>query len=210
MAKHAGLSNNPCPHTNAEPLLVSTQYSCSCNSQIKCFWTRVDMEICSYFGMWNSCPKFVRICNLQFVYIYNSLCLKKLEEHLFWFHSFACGVESDATKILIQLLQSPLSVKCIVTGVCFHSKQCSALPTVWAWFVPFLKQTHAHCSLRQQTLWARIKFRSMENHILSFWFILTTRKLNSVTWQYRCKLRIEKHVEGSAGDLISFWWIVTA
>jgi hypothetical protein len=143
--------------------------------------------------MWNSSTKFVRIFKLQSVYTCNSLCLKKLDGHLFWCHSFACGVESDATKILIQLLQSPLNVKRIVNEACFHSKQCSALSVVWACFVSFFKQTstHMHSPLRQQTLWARIEFRSMKNQMLPFWFILTTWKLNSVTWQHRYKWRIK-------------------
>jgi hypothetical protein len=58
-----------CAHINAELLLVSTQYSFSYNSQIKCFWTHVDTDIFSYFGMQNSSPKFVRTFQLQPVYI---------------------------------------------------------------------------------------------------------------------------------------------
>jgi hypothetical protein len=38
------VTNNPCPHINAELLLVSTQYSFSHNSQINCFRTRVHMD----------------------------------------------------------------------------------------------------------------------------------------------------------------------
>jgi hypothetical protein len=36
MRAYQTVTNNPCPHINAEPLLVSTQYSFSYNSQIKC------------------------------------------------------------------------------------------------------------------------------------------------------------------------------
>jgi hypothetical protein len=42
------------------------------NSQIKCFWTHVDMDIFSCFGMWNSCPKFVRTFQLHPVCVYIS------------------------------------------------------------------------------------------------------------------------------------------
>jgi hypothetical protein len=54
MRAYQTVTNNPCPHNNAELLLLSTQYSYSNNSQIKCFWTRVDMDICCCFGIWNS------------------------------------------------------------------------------------------------------------------------------------------------------------
>jgi hypothetical protein len=38
------------------------------DSQIKCFWTHVDMDIFSCFGTWNSCPKFVPTFQLHSVY----------------------------------------------------------------------------------------------------------------------------------------------
>jgi hypothetical protein len=38
------VTNNPCPHINAELLLVSIQYYLTYNSQIICFWTHVDMD----------------------------------------------------------------------------------------------------------------------------------------------------------------------
>jgi hypothetical protein len=54
------LANNPCPHINAEPLLVSTQYSFRRNSQTKCFQTLVDMDDFSSFWYMelvrNVCP----------------------------------------------------------------------------------------------------------------------------------------------------------
>jgi hypothetical protein len=43
-------------------------YSFSHNSQIKCFRTRVDIDIFSCLGMWNSCPKFVRTFQLHPAY----------------------------------------------------------------------------------------------------------------------------------------------
>jgi hypothetical protein len=63
VVKHAGLPtiSNPCPHINAELLLVSIQYPFSYNSH-------VDMDFFSCFGMWNSCPKFVRTFQLNSVY----------------------------------------------------------------------------------------------------------------------------------------------
>jgi hypothetical protein len=46
-------------------------YSFSYNSQIKYFLTHVDADIYSYFGMWNSCQKFVRTFQLHFVYLFS-------------------------------------------------------------------------------------------------------------------------------------------
>jgi hypothetical protein len=43
-------------------------YSFSYNSQNKCFRTRVDTDIFSCFGMWNSCPKFVHSFQLHSIY----------------------------------------------------------------------------------------------------------------------------------------------
>jgi hypothetical protein len=40
-------------------------YSFRYNSQIKCFWTPVNMNIFSCFGMWNSGPKFVHTFQLH-------------------------------------------------------------------------------------------------------------------------------------------------
>jgi hypothetical protein len=69
METYQTVTNSPWPHINAELLLVSTQYSFSCNSQIKCFWTHVDMDFFPCSGMWNSCPKCV--CNISYtLYIY--------------------------------------------------------------------------------------------------------------------------------------------
>jgi hypothetical protein len=48
--------------------ILSTYYTCtlfSCNSQIKCFRTHVDMDIFSYFGMWNFRPKFALTVQLH-------------------------------------------------------------------------------------------------------------------------------------------------
>jgi hypothetical protein len=45
MRAYQTICNNPCPHINAELLLVSTQYSVSYNSHIKCFRTHVYMNI---------------------------------------------------------------------------------------------------------------------------------------------------------------------
>jgi hypothetical protein len=45
------VTNDPRPHINAELLPVSTQYSFSYNSQIKCFRRHVDMGIFSCFDM---------------------------------------------------------------------------------------------------------------------------------------------------------------
>jgi hypothetical protein len=45
-------------------------YSFSYKSQIKCFLTHVDKDIFSSFGMWNSCPKFVRTFQLHSVYLH--------------------------------------------------------------------------------------------------------------------------------------------
>jgi hypothetical protein len=42
------VTNNPWPHINAELLLLSTQYSLSYNSQIKCFQLHVDMNFFLY------------------------------------------------------------------------------------------------------------------------------------------------------------------
>jgi hypothetical protein len=50
---------------HSEHLLL--MYSFSCTSQIKCFRTYVDMNIVSCFGVWNSCPKFVRTFQLYSV-----------------------------------------------------------------------------------------------------------------------------------------------
>jgi hypothetical protein len=44
--------------------------NCCYNSQIKCFWTYVGMEIFSRFRMWNWCPKFV--CTFRFHPVYLS------------------------------------------------------------------------------------------------------------------------------------------
>jgi hypothetical protein len=44
-------------------------YSFSYNSQIKCFWTHVNMDIVCCFGMWNSGPKFVLTFQLHPVYL---------------------------------------------------------------------------------------------------------------------------------------------
>jgi hypothetical protein len=70
------ITTNPCRHINAELLLMSTQYSFSYNSQIKCFWTHVNIDIFSCFGIWNSCPKFIRTFQLQPVYsiVFSRLC----------------------------------------------------------------------------------------------------------------------------------------
>jgi hypothetical protein len=43
-------------------------YSSSYTSQIKCFRTHADMDIFFLLGMWNSCPKFVRIRQLRPVF----------------------------------------------------------------------------------------------------------------------------------------------
>jgi hypothetical protein len=51
MRAYQTITNNPCPHINAQLLLVSTQYSFSYNSQMKRFRTHVDMDIVSCFGM---------------------------------------------------------------------------------------------------------------------------------------------------------------
>jgi hypothetical protein len=50
--------------------ILSTYYICTLSAvtQIRCFRTQVDMDIVSCFGMWNSCPKFVRTFQLHFVY----------------------------------------------------------------------------------------------------------------------------------------------
>jgi hypothetical protein len=42
-------------------------YSFSYNSQIKYFWTHIDMDIFYCFGVWNSCPKFVDTFQLHSV-----------------------------------------------------------------------------------------------------------------------------------------------
>jgi hypothetical protein len=67
VAKQARLpiTNNTCPHINAELLLMFTQYSFSYNSQIKCFRTNFDMNIVSCFCMWNSCQKLVLAFQLR-------------------------------------------------------------------------------------------------------------------------------------------------
>jgi hypothetical protein len=71
MRAYQTITNNLCPHINAELLLVSMQYSVSYNSYIKCLRTHVDMDIISCFGMWNSWPKFVHILQLHPVYSNN-------------------------------------------------------------------------------------------------------------------------------------------
>jgi hypothetical protein len=43
------VTNNPCPHINAEKLNRSRQYSFSYNSQVKCFRTHVDIVTCEEF-----------------------------------------------------------------------------------------------------------------------------------------------------------------
>jgi hypothetical protein len=43
------------------------KYSFSYNSQMKCFWARVDMDLFSCFGMWNSSRNFVRTFQLHSV-----------------------------------------------------------------------------------------------------------------------------------------------
>jgi hypothetical protein len=45
MRAYRTITNNPWPHINAEPLVVSTQYSFSYNSQTECFWTHIDIDI---------------------------------------------------------------------------------------------------------------------------------------------------------------------
>jgi hypothetical protein len=50
-------------------------YSFSYNSQLKIFRTQVNIGIFSCFGMWNSCPKFVRTFQLHSVY-YSFECPK--------------------------------------------------------------------------------------------------------------------------------------
>jgi hypothetical protein len=50
MQAYQTMTNNPRPHINAEPMLVCTQYSFSCNSQIECLLTHVDMDTCTCFG----------------------------------------------------------------------------------------------------------------------------------------------------------------
>jgi hypothetical protein len=44
------VASNPCPHIDIEPLLVSTQYFFSFNSQIKRFRKHGDMDSFSCFG----------------------------------------------------------------------------------------------------------------------------------------------------------------
>jgi hypothetical protein len=59
------VTSNPCPHINAELLLVSMQYSFNHNSQIKCSQMHDDMDILSGFGMWNLFPKFIHTFQLH-------------------------------------------------------------------------------------------------------------------------------------------------
>jgi hypothetical protein len=52
--------------------ITHVQYSFSYNSQIKCSWTDINMDISSCFGTWKSCPKFVCTLQLHPVYVENS------------------------------------------------------------------------------------------------------------------------------------------
>jgi hypothetical protein len=65
IAVFENISHNVPKHHHAH-----IRYSFSCNSQIKCFRTHVDMDILSSFDMWNSCPSFVRTFQLHSVYTY--------------------------------------------------------------------------------------------------------------------------------------------
>jgi hypothetical protein len=50
--------------------ILSTYCKCTfwgMTHKVKCFWTYVDMEMFSCFGMWNSCPNFVRNFQLHSV-----------------------------------------------------------------------------------------------------------------------------------------------
>jgi hypothetical protein len=49
---------------------LSEIYSYSCNSEMKCLRTQVDMAVFSSFGIWNSCPEFVCTFQLYPVYMY--------------------------------------------------------------------------------------------------------------------------------------------
>jgi hypothetical protein len=51
-----------------EDILSSYYKSTVSVTTLKCFRAYVGMDIFSCFGMWNSCPKFVRTFQLQFVY----------------------------------------------------------------------------------------------------------------------------------------------
>jgi hypothetical protein len=68
MGTYQTITNNPCPHTDAELLELSTQSSFSRNSQIKCFRTRVDMDIFSYVELVPKvCPRLsVTFCTQNF------------------------------------------------------------------------------------------------------------------------------------------------
>jgi hypothetical protein len=54
-------------HSTVTMCRCTIKHSFSCNSQIKCFRTRVDTDIFSCFGMWNHVPKFFRTLQFQSV-----------------------------------------------------------------------------------------------------------------------------------------------
>jgi hypothetical protein len=73
MRAYRTVANNPCPHINAELLLM---YSSCYNSQIKCYRTHADMDVFSCFGVWNSCPKFGRTLQKQCIVKPDDSCMK--------------------------------------------------------------------------------------------------------------------------------------
>jgi hypothetical protein len=58
---------------------ILSAYSFSCKSQMKCFRTHVNMDIFSYFGTWNSYPKFVRSFPVHSIYSWMIVALYSCE-----------------------------------------------------------------------------------------------------------------------------------
>jgi hypothetical protein len=85
MRAYQTITSSPCPHINADLLLVSTQYSVSYNLQVKCLQTHVDMEMlffeCGTRSQNSSAPFSYTLQNFFFQWLFQPIQVPGLRNH---------------------------------------------------------------------------------------------------------------------------------